>query len=113
MHMQLMDKLGGYTRETRTPDSVEGWYWGAKHVWGSGTNKGLGCPAMPQQGYNSWNTTKDVSENAEVINFAAADWELTQNYGSQFFSRIIKFWEKIGKQFIILDPFCNYTADET
>ena len=110
MHANLMDKLGGYTRETRTPDSVEGWYWGAKHVWGSGTNKGLGCPAMPQQGYNSWNATKDVSEHADVINFAAADWELTQNYGGQFFSKIIKYWEELDKQFIVVDPFCNYTA---
>ena len=36
MHANLMSKLGGYTRETRTPDSVEGWYWGAKHVLGLG-----------------------------------------------------------------------------
>ena len=26
--------LGGYTEQTRNPDSWEGWYWGAKHVWG-------------------------------------------------------------------------------
>ena len=110
MHAQLMDKLGGYTRETRTPDSVEGWYWGGKHVWGSGCNKGLGLPAMPQLGYNSWNTTMDVSQNAEVIDFCAADWELTQNYAGQFFSKLLRYWESIGKQFIVVDPFCNYTC---
>ena len=110
MHATLMDKLGGYTRETRTPDSVEGWYWGAKHVWGSGSNKGLGMIAPPQTGYNSWNVIKDITEYSELICFDAGDWELTQNYGSQFWSRLLKFWEEIGKEFVIVDPFCNYTA---
>ena len=110
MHSNLMSKLGGYTRETRTPDSVEGWYWGAKHVWGSGSNKGLGMIAPPQTGYNSWNVIKDITEYSELICFDAGDWELTQNYGSQFWSRLLKFWEEIGKEFVIVDPFCNYTA---
>ena len=30
----LLELLGGYTLQTRNPDSWEGWYWGAKHVWG-------------------------------------------------------------------------------
>ena len=33
-HIILMDMLGGYTQQIRNPDSWEGWYWGAKHVWG-------------------------------------------------------------------------------
>ncbi len=110
MHANLMSKLGGYTRETRTPDSVEGWYWGAKHVWGSGSNKGLGMCAPPQTGYNSWNVIKDISEYSELIAFDAGDWENTQNYGSQFLSQVIKFWEELGKEFVVVDPFCNYTA---
>lgn len=110
MHANLMNKLGGYTREVRTPDSVEGWYWGAKHFWGSGCNKGLGMPAPPQTGYNPWHVLKDVTENSELIAFAAGDWELTQNGCSQFWSRLLKFWEKVGKEFVIIDPFCNYTA---
>ena len=89
MHSTVMDKLGGYTRETRTPDSVEGWYWGAKHFWGAGSQKGLGMPAPPQQDYNSWHVAKDITENTEMIAFAAGDLELTQNYGSQFWSRLI------------------------
>ena len=32
----LLDKIGGYTQQVRNPDSWEGWYWGAKHVWGKG-----------------------------------------------------------------------------
>jgi anaerobic selenocysteine-containing dehydrogenase len=30
----LLNHLGGYTLQTRNPDSWEGWYWGAKHAWG-------------------------------------------------------------------------------
>lgn len=110
MHSTFMSKIGGYTREVRTPDSVEGWYWGAKHFWGSGCNKGLGMPAPPQTGYNPWHVIKDISEHSELIAFDAGDWELTQNYASQMWSRLIKFWEKTGKEFVIVDPFCNYTA---
>ena len=28
--------MGGFTQQVRNPDSWEGWYWGAKHVWGQG-----------------------------------------------------------------------------
>ena len=34
-HKRLLSHFGGYTREVRNPDSWEGWYWGAKHVWGN------------------------------------------------------------------------------
>ena len=110
MHSTVMHKLGGYTREVRTPDSVEGWYWGAKHFWGSGCNKGLGMPAPPQTGYNPWHVIRDISEHTELIAFAAGDWELTQNYASQLWSQVLLFWEKIGKEFVCIDPVCNYTA---
>ena len=110
MHSTFMSKLGGYTREVRTPDSVEGWYWGAKHFWGSGCNKGLGMPAPPQTGYNPWHVLRDISQNSEMIAFAAGDWELTQNYASQLWSQLLKFWEGCGKKFVSVDPFCNYTT---
>ena len=110
MHSTVMSKLGGYTREVRTPDSVEGWYWGAKHVWGSGCNKGLGMPAPPQTGYNPWHVIRDISEHSEMIAFAAGDWELTQNYASQLWSQVLKFWERCGKEFVSVDPVCNYTT---
>ena len=29
---RLLRLMGGYTWQTRNPDSWEGWYWGAKHV---------------------------------------------------------------------------------
>jgi trimethylamine-N-oxide reductase (cytochrome c) len=110
LHSALMAQLGGYTREARTPDSVEGWYWGAKHFWGSGSNRGLGMIAPPQTNYNSWNVCYDITLHTELIAFDACDMELTQNYASQWWSRLIKYWEEIGKEFVIIDPFCNYTA---
>jgi trimethylamine-N-oxide reductase (cytochrome c) len=110
MHSTVMNELGGYTRESRTPDSVEGWYWGAKHFWGAGSNRGLGLIAPPQTNYNSWNVCYDITKNSEFIAFHAGDLELTQNYASQFWSRLLKYWEELGKEFVIIDPFCNYTA---
>lgn len=110
MHATVMNFLGGYTRETRTPDSVEGWYWGAKHFWGSGFNHGGGLIAPPQNNYSNYNVMKDVSENSDLLVFDAGDWELTQNYASMFFSRVLKYWEDLGKEFVSVDPFCNYTA---
>ena len=110
VHATLMSHLGGYTREARTPDSVEGWYWGAKHFWGSGSNRGLGMIAPPQTNYNSWNVCYDITQHTELVAFHAGDLELTQNYASQFWSRLLKYWEELGKEFVIIDPFCNYTA---
>ncbi|MDR1358305.1 MAG: molybdopterin-dependent oxidoreductase, partial [Coriobacteriales bacterium] len=110
MHATLMNELGGYTRETRTPDSVEGWYWGAKHVWGRGSTNGLGLAAPMETGYSSWMVAYDICENCDLIAFHAGDIELTQNYAAQGLSRLIKYWEELGKEFVVVDPFCNYTS---
>ncbi|MDR1184526.1 MAG: molybdopterin-dependent oxidoreductase [Coriobacteriales bacterium] len=110
LNASVLNELGGYTREVRTPDSVEGWYWGAKHVWGRGANNGLGLVAPMETGFNSWLVPYDISLNTELIVFQAGDIELTQNYASQGLSRLIKYWEELGKEFVIVDPYCNYTA---
>jgi trimethylamine-N-oxide reductase (cytochrome c) len=109
-HATLMNQLGGYTRETRTPDSVEGWYWGAKWVWGAGSNHGLGMVAPPENNFSSWGTAYDITNHTEFIAFHAGDLELTQNYASQYWSRLLNYWEELGKEFVVIDPFCNYTA---
>ena len=104
-HANLMDMtVGNFTREVRTPDSVEGWYWGSKHIWGPGLYMGLGMMAPSQ------NIIKDVSDNTEMIVLQSGDWETTQNYASQYWSTILRFWLKQGKDFIVIDPFCNYTS---
>ena len=103
-HINLLGRIGGYTRETRTPDSVEGFYWGAKHVWGTGANFGLGMTAPSE------NVIKDVAENTEMIVLQAGDWETVQNFAGQFWSRVIDYFLDIGIKFVVVDPFCNYTA---
>lgn len=104
-HSNLLTAVNGtFTREVRTPDSVEGWYWGTKHVWGPGLNMGLGMAAPSQ------NIIKDVSENTEMIVLQSGDWEATQNYASQFWSTILRYWLDIGIEFVVIDPFCNYTS---
>ncbi|MGI9952697.1 molybdopterin-dependent oxidoreductase [Moorellaceae bacterium AZ2] len=103
-HAHLLSKLGGYTRETRTPDSVEGFYWGAKHVWGPGSHNGLGVTAPDE------NVIKDISEHTEMIVLQAGDLETTQNYATRFWSTLIRYWLDLGIKFVVIDPFCNYTA---
>jgi len=102
--MQLMSLLGGYVREVRTPDSVEGFYWGGKHVWGAGAWDGLGLPE------NYANTMKDVSDHTEFLVLQAGDLETTQNYSSQFHSYMMKFWLDLGIEMVSIDPFGTYTC---
>jgi len=103
-HSNLLDKLGGYTRETRTPDSVEGFYWGAKHVLGMGASSGLGMFDP------SWNIVKDVSDHTEMIVLQAGDWETVQTFAGQIASKFVRFWLDLGIKFVVIDPFCNYTS---
>jgi len=102
--MQILRLIGGYVREVRTPDSVEGFYWGGKHVWGTGAWDGLGIPE------DYYNTMKDVSENAEFLVMQAGDLETTANYASQFQSYMMKFWLDLGIEMVAVDPFGTYTA---
>lgn len=59
-HRKLLRLLGGYTLQTRNTDSWEGWYWGAKHVWGC-ENLGQMVPVT--------NVISDVSKNTDAIFF--------------------------------------------
>ncbi|MDY2624972.1 MAG: molybdopterin-dependent oxidoreductase [Coriobacteriales bacterium] len=103
-HINLLMRTGGYTREVRTPDSVEGFYWGAKFSWGAGAQAGLG---MYDEG---WNVIEDVSENTDLIILQAGDLETTQNYASQWMSRVMRYWLEMGKKLVVIDPFCTYTS---
>ncbi len=103
-HINVLGKTGGYTREARTPDSVEGYYWGGKHVIGSGIQGGLGMQDSVE------NTIYDISKHTEMIVLQAGDWETVQNYAGQFWSHCLRYWLDIGIKFVAIDPFCNYTA---
>ena len=88
----LLDKMGGFTQQVRNPDSWEGWYWGAKHVWGQGYI-GMMSPAD--------NIVKDMTENCDMVLFWGGDPETTPwGFSGQFASRLMLFlvrgWHKAG-----------------
>jgi molybdopterin guanine dinucleotide-containing S/N-oxide reductase-like protein len=98
----LLDHMGGFTLQVRNPDSWEGWYWGAKHVWGQGT-QGMYWPAA--------NTLKDATENTEMVLFWGCDPETTPwGFTGQFASRVCYFWRDVGIKQVYICPDVNYGA---
>ena len=65
---QLLGLCGGFTLQARQPDSWEGWYWGAKHVWG--------MDPLGQQNQQN-NVIKDISEHGDAVLFWGCDPETT------------------------------------
>jgi molybdopterin guanine dinucleotide-containing S/N-oxide reductase-like protein len=98
----LLDKMGGFTQQVRNPDSWEGWYWGAKHVWGPG-NIGMMAPAD--------NIVKDISEHSDMVVVWGGDPETTPwGFRGQFASHICYFWSQIGIKQVYICPDVNYAA---
>ena len=98
----LLDKMGGFTQQVRNPDSWEGWYWGAKHVWGKGFI-GMMAPAD--------NVVKDVCENSDMVVVWGGDPETTHwGFRGQLASRLLYFWSQIGIDQIYICPDLNYSA---
>ena len=80
---KLLALLGGYTMQMRNPDSWEGWYWGAKHVWGMEPVGEMG-PAT--------NVMPDIAENTELLLFWGCDPETTPwGFDGQMASRLC-YW---------------------
>jgi trimethylamine-N-oxide reductase (cytochrome c) len=98
----LLEKMGGYTQQVRNPDSWEGWYWGAKHVWGHG-DVGMMFP------YG--NIIKDITENSDMVLFWGCDPETTPwGFTGQFQSRLCYFWGDAGIKQVYICPDLNYGA---
>jgi molybdopterin guanine dinucleotide-containing S/N-oxide reductase-like protein len=98
----LLDQMGGFTLQVRNPDSWEGWYWGAKHVWGQGS-QGNYWPAH--------NIVKDSTEHSEMVLFWGCDPETTPwGFTGQFCSRLMYFWKEIGIKQVYICPDLNYGA---
>jgi anaerobic selenocysteine-containing dehydrogenase len=98
----LLDKMGGFTQQVRNPDSWEGWYWGAKHVWGKGLI-GMMSPAD--------NIVKDISEHSDMVVVWGGDPETTTwGFRGQFASRLLFFWSEIGIKQVYINPDLNYAA---
>lgn len=93
---------GWWTQQVRNPDSWEGYYWGAKHVWGfDGT---LGEP--PQDAV--WD---DVLEHAEMVIFSGNDPEATGLGMSGSTALVMPTWlKKAGIKIVAISPDLNYAA---
>ncbi|MCX8032201.1 MAG: molybdopterin-dependent oxidoreductase [Thermoleophilia bacterium] len=99
---RLLRILGGYTLQTRNTDSWEGWYWGAKHVWG--------CESLGQM-VPVANVMWDVSKHSDGILFWGCDPETTPwGFDGQLASRLCYWWSELGIKSIYVCPDLNYGA---
>jgi hypothetical protein len=81
-----------------TPDSWEGWFWGAMHHWGNSLR--LGCPEF-------YGTVEDCLKEAEMIVFWSSDPDTT--YGFEGTQR--REWaNQLGIKMVHIDPHLNHTA---
>jgi trimethylamine-N-oxide reductase (cytochrome c) len=100
--IMLLEKAGGCTAQARQPDSWEGWYWGAKHIWG-----------MDPVGENSHQqgVFGDITRNGDAILFWGADPETTPwGWGGQQASRMCYWFNEIGVESIFICPDVNYAS---
>ena len=100
--VKMLSLCGMPTLQSRNPDSWEGWYWGAKHVWG-----------MEPVGQNmlSSNLAEDVACNCDCLLYWGCDLETTTwGWGGQQASRMAYWFSDCGVKSIAIAPDCNYTA---
>ncbi|MEQ3363250.1 molybdopterin-dependent oxidoreductase [Raoultibacter massiliensis] len=98
---RMLGLIGDYTLQARQPDSWEGWYWGAKHIWG--------MDPLGQQNMQN-NVIKDISENGDAVLFWGADPETTPwGWGGMMASRLCFWFTEIGVMQIHISPDVNYT----
>jgi anaerobic selenocysteine-containing dehydrogenase len=97
---KLLALMGGYTWQTRNPDSWEGWYWGAKHVWG--------CESVGKQ-RDQTNIVPDIAEHTEMLLFWGCDPETTPwGWGGQLVSRLCYWFTELGIKQVYICPDVNY-----
>jgi len=101
IHHELFRQLGGWTQQVRNPDSWEGYYWGAKHVWGmEGPHAGL-----PHQDA----IFDDILENTEVLIFTGCDPESTvAGFAGQIGSIMCRWFKEAGIKIVAISPDCNF-----
>jgi trimethylamine-N-oxide reductase (cytochrome c) len=101
-HQMLLNFVGGYTLQTRNPDSWEGYYWGSKHVWGMSPFRGVMRPQT--------NVVWDMSKNTDMIVWHG-DLETTpQSFGGQMSSRQMYWYTELGIKNVFVTPELNYSA---
>jgi len=100
---EFLKLTGGSTYQFRTPDSWEGWYWGAKHVWGMDSTMGHMDPKD--------NLVKDMAEHCEQLLFWGCDPETTPwFYLAGLPSRLMLFYRELGIHQVYICPDANYGA---
>lgn len=98
----LFDKLGGRTLALRNPDSWEGYYFGAKHVWGF--NDQVGEPMQDAV----W---EDVLENCEVAIYTGCDPDTTvAGFAGQIGTIMTRWLKQAGIKIVAISPDLNYSA---
>lgn len=100
--ISMFQLLDGCTVQARQPDSWEGWYWGAKHMWG-----------MDPVGQNIYQNgiLRDITENGDAILYWGADPETTTwGWGGQQASRMCFWFNEIGVKSIFICPDANYAC---
>ena len=101
---QMHDRLGWgwWLQQMRNPDSWEGYYYGAKHVWGF--EESLGEPWQDAV----WD---DVLENTEMVLFSGNDPEATGFGMSGSIATIMTRWLKqAGIKIVAISPDLNYAG---
>lgn len=93
----------GYTRQTRNPDSWEGWWWGAKHAWGMEGGVGM-------QDFQT-NNLLDTMQNSQLLIFWGADLETTcHGTATQIVSVYLHWYAQAGKKCVYICPDGNYSS---
>ncbi len=99
---RLLSLMGGYTLQMRNADSWEGWFWGAKYVWG--------CEPVGEMAPQT-NLYPDIARNADMLLFWGCDPETTPlGVVSYMPSRLCYWLTQIGLKSIYVCPDLNYGA---
>jgi trimethylamine-N-oxide reductase (cytochrome c) len=99
---QLFDALGGCTHIIRNPDSWEGYYWGAKHVWGGEI---LACGWEYQDAIY-----EDILENTELLIITGDPESTSWGFGGQIGSICMQWIKNADIKRIFICPDLNYSA---
>lgn len=99
---RLLSLMGGYTLQMRNMDSWEGWFWGAKYVWG--------CEPVGEMAPQA-NLYPDIAKHADLLLFWGCDPETTPlGVVSHMPSRLCYWLTDIGLKSVYVCPDLNYGA---
>ena len=93
--------MGGFTQQVRNPDSWEGWYWGAKHVWGQGFQGMMSPGRQPRQGH-----LRELRHGAH-LGLRPGDHPLGLHAASSP-AASAHFWTQAGIKQVYICPDLNY-----